>query len=244
MGLQIAATTGCRSSGFNYMLPTSSCARLRLLSSPASLSFNNNLIKRKQIVLRGYNSSKGRRRGGCGIVASSDVATPSVWDDWKPAKASSTPSLSDILWPSAGAFAAMALLGKMDQILALKGLSMTIAPLGAVSAVLFATPSSPAARKYNMFISQIGCAAIGVLAFTIFGPGWVARAAGLAACIAYMIYTGSIHPPAASLPLLFIDGVKLHHLNFWYALFPGAAGCILLSLIQEVVVYLKENFKF
>lgn len=45
-----------------------------------------------------------------------------------------------------GAFAAMALLGKMDQILAPKGLSMTIAPLGAVCAVLFATPSAPAAR--------------------------------------------------------------------------------------------------
>lgn len=45
-----------------------------------------------------------------------------------------------------GAFVAMAMLGKMDQILAPKGLSMTIAPLGAVCAVLFATPSSPAAR--------------------------------------------------------------------------------------------------
>ncbi|MED6216855.1 hypothetical protein PIB30_012024 [Stylosanthes scabra] len=188
-----------------------------------------------------------RRRKPHGIVvASSDVVSPSpsLWDDWKPLKSSSTPSLSDILWPSAGAFAAMALLGKMDQLLAPKGLSMTIAPLGAVSAVLFTTPSAPAARKYNMFMAQIGCAAIGVLAFTIFGPGWLARSAGLSACIAYMIFTRTIHPPAASLPLLFIDGVKLHHLNFWYALFPGAAGCIVLSLIQEVVVYLKQNVKF
>ena len=40
----------------------------------------------------------------------------------------------------------MALLGKMDQILAPKGVSMTIAPLGAVCAVLLATPSSPGAR--------------------------------------------------------------------------------------------------
>ncbi|KAF7838416.1 transmembrane protein [Senna tora] len=95
-----------------------------------------------------------------------------------------------------------------------------------------------------MFMAQIGCAAIGVIAFTIFGPGWLARSAGLSACIAYMIYTQSLHPPAASLPLLFIDGMKLHHLNFWYALFPGAAGCILLTFIQEVVLYLKDNFKF
>ena len=50
-----------------------------------------------------------------------------------------------------GAFAAMAILGKMDQILAPKGLSMTIAPLGSVSAVLFATPSTPAARVLLLF---------------------------------------------------------------------------------------------
>lgn len=52
-------------------------------------------------------------------------------------------AINDIL---SGAFAAMALLGKIDQILAPKGVSMTVAPLGAVCAVLFATPASPGAR--------------------------------------------------------------------------------------------------
>ncbi|KAJ0048833.1 hypothetical protein Pint_15270 [Pistacia integerrima] len=204
-----------------------------------SLDFTFN--KERNVVTRGRIGT--RKSFGHGIVASSNMAAP-LWDNWKPQKASSDPSLSDILWPSAGAFAAMAILGKMDQMLAPKGLSMTIAPLGAVCAVLFATPSTAAARKYNVFMAQIGCAAIGVMAFSIFGPGWLARSAGLAAAIAFMIYTRSTHPPAASLPLLFIDGVKLHRLNFWYALFPGAAGCIILCLIQEVVSYLKENLKF
>lgn len=36
---------------------------------------------------------------------------------------------------------------------------------------------------------------------------------------------------AASLPLLFIDGVKFHQLNFWFALFPGATACIFLCLM-------------
>ncbi|KAK9090617.1 hypothetical protein Sjap_023794 [Stephania japonica] len=181
------------------------------------------------------------------IVSSSSSSANATWDSWKPEKAAAAaapPSLSDILWPSAGAFAAMALLGKIDQLLAPKGVSATIAPLGAVCAVLFATPSSPGARKYNMFMSQIGCAAIGVLAFTVFGPGWLARSAGLGAAIGFMIFTRSIHPPAASLPLLFIDAVKLQKLNFWYAVFPGAASCVLLCLIQEMVCYLKDNFKF
>ncbi|KAH9611896.1 hypothetical protein KSS87_002621 [Heliosperma pusillum] len=166
------------------------------------------------------------------VVSSSigNVGAP-LWDTWSPDKASPSPSLSDILWPSLGAFAAMATLGRMDQVLATKGVSITVAPLGAVCAVLFITPKSPAARKYNMFMAQIGCAAIGVLAFSIFGPGWLARSTALAASLAFMIYTKSTHPPAASLPLLFIDGAKFHGLNFWYALFPGAAGCILISLI-------------
>lgn len=219
------------------------------LSLPTS-SFSSPLlplpfIKGKGLVLDYWTVSHKRRRGHV-VVASSDVASPSFWDGWKfkPSKAASTPRFSDILWPSAGAFAAMALLGKMDQLLAPKGLSITIAPLGAVSALLFATPSAPSAQKYSMFMAQIGCAAIGVLAFTILGPGLLAKCASVAACVAYMIYTGTVHPPAVSLPLLFIDGAKFHHLNFWYALYPGAAGCILLCLIQEVVLYLKENFKF
>ncbi|XP_030531264.1 uncharacterized protein LOC115741477 [Rhodamnia argentea] len=200
----------------------------------------------RPVVGGGARGRRRRKRSGRSdivVAASGNVAAPS-WDSWKPDKAPPAPSLSDIAWPAAGAFAAMAIFGKMDQILAPKGISTSIAPLGSVCAVLFATPSSPAARKYNVFMAHIGCAAIGVLAFSIFGPGWLARSTGLAASIAFMIYTRSTHPPAASLPILFIDAAKLHHLNFWYALFPSATGCIVLCLIQEMVCFLKEKVKF
>ncbi|XP_030495603.2 uncharacterized protein LOC115711410 isoform X2 [Cannabis sativa] len=219
---------------FSYSLPLFKKTSLSLASSHSSTVQND--------VVRDLITTSTRRKRQYGIVqASTNVG---AWDGWKPEKASSSPSVSDILWPSAGAFAAMALLGKLDQLLAPKGVSMTIAPLGAVCAVLFASPSSPAARKYNMFMAQIGCAAIGVAAFSVFGPGWLARSAALAASIAFMIYTKSSHPPAASLPILFIDGAKFHQLNFWYALFPGAAACIVLCFIQELVLYLKKNLKF
>ncbi|TKY55125.1 Transmembrane protein [Spatholobus suberectus] len=249
MSQMASGIVGVGSIGTNYMLPL----LLPSSSSFASLCFNNT-IKCKELVLDYWAHSTcsnsnhkyvhKRRRRRHGVVASSNVASPSIWDDWKPLKTPSTPSLSDILWPSAGAFAAMAILGKLDQLLTPKGLSIAFAPFGAVSTVLFATPTAPSARKYSMFMAQVGCAAIGVLALTIFGPGWLARSVSIAASIAYMICTNSVHPPAASMPLLFIDGAKFHHLNFWYALYPGAAVCILLSLIQEVVIYLKHNFKF
>lgn len=83
-------------------------------SSPSgSLSFSS-FIKGKGLVLdywgaasSNYNNnhkSGFKRRRGRVIEASSDVASPSIWDDWKPSKpkATSTPSFSDILWPSAG----------------------------------------------------------------------------------------------------------------------------------------------
>ncbi|KAK3146452.1 hypothetical protein QOZ80_3BG0266430 [Eleusine coracana subsp. coracana] len=191
------------------------------------------------ILKTGNAMSLSRRRGrGLCVVAEASTAA-----NVTPAKPRSV-SISDVLWPSAGAFLAMAVLGKLDQMLAFKGVTLTIAPLGAVCCVLFSAPDSPAAKKYNMFIAQIGCAAFGVLALSLFGPGWLARGAALSACIAFMTITGASHPPAASLPLLFIDGPKFHNLQFWYALFPGAAGCVILCLIQEVVVYLKKNFKF
>lgn len=62
-------------------------------------------------------------------------------------------------------------------------------------------------QKYSMFMAQIGCAAIGVLAFAIFGPGLLAKSASVAACIAYMIYTDTVHPPGifASMLLLICD---------------------------------------
>ena len=212
-------------------------------SSPVLLHVNGGGGRQAHLLSRkatgnaaGLLSGRTRRRG---LSAVASAATANV----RPASPRGV-SASDVLWPSAGAFLAMAVLGRMDQMMAFKGVSLTIAPLGAVCAVLFTAPDSPPAKKYNMFVAQIGCAAIGVLALSLFGPGWLARGAALSASIAFMTITGSSHPPAASLPLLFIDGPKFHHLQLWYALFPGAAGCAILCLIQEVVVYLKKNCKF
>lgn len=50
-------------------------------------------------------------------------------------------------------------------------------------------------QKYNMFLAQIGCAAIGVVAFSVFGPGWLSRSVALAASIAFMVIARANHPP-------------------------------------------------
>ncbi|GAU32830.1 hypothetical protein TSUD_208980, partial [Trifolium subterraneum] len=228
--LQMSSSSSivCGSSSTKFMVP---------LTFPTSF----NIRQKKGLVLDYYwgfnkNNKKvlGRRRHVI-IKASSDVASPSIWENFKPPKSSSTHSFSDILWPSAGAFAAMAILGKLDQLLTPKGLSITIAPLGAVSAILFATPQAPSARKYNMLMAQIGCAAIGVLAFTLFGPGWLAKSASVAACVAYMIYTDTIHPPAR--------GGSIHEEKFQILmrLFTTVIDCYISFARQENI--LRSEFK-
>ena len=46
-----------------------------------------------------------------------------------------------------------------------------------------------------MVVAHMGCALIGILALLAFGPGWVARGAAVGASVAYMQFTGSLHPP-------------------------------------------------
>lgn len=198
-------------------------------------------------LLHAYPKKKRRIRRD-GVIVAESVAnvnsgtSGSGW--WDNLRGGSRPLSSDVVWPAAGAFVAMAIMELIDIMIAPKGLKLTIAPFGAVCAVLFTAPTSPAAQKYNMFVSHIGCAALGVIALAVFGPGWVARSVALAASVAFMIYSGSFHPPAAGLPILFIDGPKFQHLQWWYSIFPGAAGCILLCLMQELVTFLKKNYKF
>ncbi|CAN8264617.1 unnamed protein product [Cochlearia groenlandica] len=199
-----------------------------------------------EFIIKSPVSLSHRRKVSTVVASAGNLAAPSSWESWKPDKAAveTTVLLSDVIWPAAGAFAAMAIMGRIDQMLTPKGISMSVAPLGAVCAILFTTPSAPSARKYNMFMAQIGCAAIGVVAFSVFGPGWLARSVALAASIAFMVIARANHPPAASLPLMFIDGAKFHNLNLWYTLFPGASACIILCLLQSIVCYLKDNMKF
>lgn len=89
-----------------------------------------------------------------------------------------------------------------------------------------------------MFVAQIGCAAIGVLAFTILGPGWLARSAALATSIAFMIYTRSAHPPG--------NTFFLHHfsslMNYCFFFVKFDIGLFFDS--EELAVFMRFAFFF
>ncbi|CAK8530869.1 unnamed protein product [Lathyrus sativus] len=135
------------------------CGGTSKFMAPLSLppSFNSFVItqnnKMKKGLVLGYWGFSNTRRNVI-VKASSDVASPSIWENWKNPKSFSTLSFSGILWPSAGAFVAVAILGKLDQLLTPKELTITIALLGAVSALLFASPSAPSTRKHQFLLSS------------------------------------------------------------------------------------------
>lgn len=104
MGMQFQAYNVHRFSTFIAAQP-------RLVTSFGSL--NSLLFNGKKATFIGNGSSPGlhfaggkmkRLRREFGVVASSSNVAAPFWDGWKPEKSSASPSLSDILWPSAGTF--------------------------------------------------------------------------------------------------------------------------------------------
>ena len=66
-----------------------------------------------------------------------------------------------------------------------------------------------------MFVSHIFCVALGVIALDIFFPGWVSRSVALAASMAFMIYSGSFHPPGVFPFIYLILGNCIYTISYY-----------------------------
>ncbi|GJP47444.1 hypothetical protein CLOM_g6630 [Closterium sp. NIES-68] len=161
-----------------------------------------------------------------------------------PPEAEKKQPISDLVWPAVGAFVSFAGFALADHLLQSHGLTVSLGSFGAVCCLLFALPQAPVSQRKTILIAHAGTALIGVALFCLLGPSWLAKATAVAASIAFMQFTNSVHPPAAGLPLIFLDAPKFHRLKWWYPLFPGLVGCLWLFLVQEVILLLKDNVKF
>jgi CBS-domain-containing membrane protein len=155
------------------------------------------------------------------------------------------PPASDIVWAALGAFASMAALSYLDKHLVHRGfIPLTVGPMASVAVILTALPEAPVASRWAIFISHIGAAAAGVAALALCGPGWFARAVAVAASVAFMQFTGSLHPPAGGLALLFVDSAKHQSLGWSYVIFPGLAAAAVVVLVTEAVSLLRKSIRF
>ena len=107
MGMQLRPSYSRIHQNGSMIPPATSSTSLRSFAPAISLLFKSHSIQTKDVVWESsLNCSIGgprRRRREYGVVASSssNVAAP-FWDGWKTQKGLAAPSLSDIVWPSAG----------------------------------------------------------------------------------------------------------------------------------------------
>ncbi|CAI5496183.1 unnamed protein product, partial [Closterium sp. Naga37s-1] len=148
-----------------------------------------------------------------------------------PPEAEKKQPISDLVWPAVGAFVSFAGFALADHLLQSHGLTVSLGSFGAVCCLLFAAPQAAVSQRKTILIAHVGTALIGVALFCLLGPSWLAKATAVAASIAFMQFTNSVHPPAAGLPLIFLDAPKFHRLKWWYPLFPGLVGCLWLFLV-------------
>ncbi|CAI5935349.1 unnamed protein product, partial [Closterium sp. NIES-65] len=148
-----------------------------------------------------------------------------------PPEAEKKQPISDLVWPAVGAFVSFAGFALADHLLQSHGLTVSLGSFGAVCCLLFALPQAAVSQRKTILIAHVGTALIGVALFCLLGPSWLAKATAVAASIAFMQCTNSVHPPAAGLPLIFLDAPKFHRLKWWYPLFPGLVGCLWLFLV-------------
>jgi CBS-domain-containing membrane protein len=99
-----------------------------------------------------------------------------------------------------------------------------VTSLGASSLLLFGFPDSDFSQPRNFICGSLMSAAIGLFFIHFIGTHWwaVAAATGLAA--AAMMVTDTIHPPAASNPLI----VYSLHAHWSFLLFPNLSGNIVI----------------
>ena len=110
-----------------------------------------------------------------------------------------------------------------------------IAPMGASAVLLFALPSSPLAQPWSVLVGNMVSAIVGVACFLFIANISVAAAVSVAAAIALMFLTRSLHPPGGAIALYAVlGGADIHALGFSYALFPVGINSLVLIITAMV----------
>jgi CBS domain-containing membrane protein len=147
------------------------------------------------------------------------------------------PPLATALAGLVGGFLGIAAIGLVDQfVLNDTDLALVIGAFGATAVLVFGAPGSPLAQPWNVIVGHLLSAVIGVAAFQLFGPGWLAAALAVGLAIFAMQMSRSLHPPGGASALIAVAGsAQVHDLGWLYPLFPVGAGAALLVAVALVV---------
>jgi CBS-domain-containing membrane protein len=141
----------------------------------------------------------------------------------RPARAST----ATIALAAAGGFIAIALLSLIGTSFAV---NMLLGSFGASCVLVFGYPDVPFAQPANVIGGHCISAAIGLGVTHFCGDHAWSLALAVAAAIAAMMATRTVHPPAGSNPVI----VFLSHPSWSFLLFPVLAGSLALVLVALV----------
>lgn len=104
-----------------------------------------------------------------------------------------------------------------------------IAPMGASSVLLFAVSSSPLAQPWNMCLGNTIAAIIGVSCVLFIPNITLAFSVAVGVSIFLMMLTDSLHPPSGAIAMTAVlGGEDVHHLGYYFALYPVLLNSVLL----------------
>lgn len=100
----------------------------------------------------------------------------------------------------------------------LQGLPVLLGSFGTFAILLFGKPEAEAVRLWPLIGGQLGATAIAVSILKLWGASLWSRAAAMAATVAYMMWTDTIHPPGGESTVLCSCPVRCLYNSAWLSL--------------------------
>jgi len=155
---------------------------------------------------------------------------------------------AEIFWSFVGAFGGIAAVAWLHEAVADPiGLSMLIGSFGASAVLLYGAPKSPLAQPRNLVGGHVLSALVGVTTRLALpgAPGWLVCALAVAAAIALMHATRTLHPPGGATALIAVTGgPKLMALGYVYAVFPVLSGALVMLACALLANNLAPNRRY
>ena len=154
---------------------------------------------------------------------------------------------SDIFWGALCCFVTISVLGLIDQ--GVKATFGANAPFmsgawGTISVLAFGTMENPAARTYNCVVATLFSTLAVASIVTAMGVSWYSRALAMAVALAFMMQTGSVHPPGAAAIMAFMDQNVLQELGVFYVAYPVLLGSLFVLTMGRLCARLKRKHEF
>jgi len=156
-------------------------------------------------------------------------------------------SISNVFWSFVGAFSGIAALHyTLFEHIPAPDINMIIGSFGASAVLVYGAIESPLAQPRNLIGGHILSALIGVFCYQLLPTQlWIAAALAVAAAIAVMHLTKTLHPPGGATALIAVIGSnKIHNLGFLYAVVPVGVGVIIMLIVALIVNNIPKNRRY